>query len=175
MPQNNMRPQLAAATTSQHGLIEGLSSLKLTQEQYAQLQAFVQCSNSPSDSSGTSSTPQPSAFFSTTDMPAGMKPSPLVNWILDTRATDHMICSLSYFSTFKPIHNLFITLPTGLKVPATHIGVVKFSSLLTLHDVLFVPTFTFNLISVHKLTTTMPLSISFVGSSCTLQDLVTGK
>ncbi|CAN1267977.1 hypothetical protein LINPERPRIM_LOCUS12987 [Linum perenne] len=86
-----------------------------------------------------------------------------------------MICSLSYFSTFKPIHNLFITLPTGLKVPATHIGVVKFSSLLTLHDVLFVPTFTFNLISVHKLTTTMPLSISFVGSSCTLQDLVTGK
>ncbi|KAL6347397.1 hypothetical protein AAG906_018607 [Vitis piasezkii] len=53
------------------------------------------------------------------------KPNSTSYWLLDTGATDHMICSpLLYHSTPKPI-NASINLPNGTTVPATHIGPVN--------------------------------------------------
>lgn len=69
-------------------------------------------------------------------------------WILDSGATDHMICSLSLFTTPPQCIDLTIYLPTGTTTKATHRGHVTLHNGLTLHDALLVPTFSLNLISV---------------------------
>ena len=92
------------------------------------------------------------------------------SWILDTSATNHMICShLLYSSTPKPVTNS-INLPNGQTVPALYIGTVSLSSTLHLHNVLCVPNFSFNLLSVSKLTKESNLCLSFFDSHCLLQD-----
>ncbi|XP_073119820.1 uncharacterized protein [Henckelia pumila] len=68
------------------------------------------------------------------------------SWILDTGATHHICCSLESFFSHKPICSR-VTLPNNDQVLATHIGSVKLSENLTLHNVLFVPQFHLNLIS----------------------------
>uniref|UniRef100_A0A2N9FI02 Integrase catalytic domain-containing protein n=1 Tax=Fagus sylvatica TaxID=28930 RepID=A0A2N9FI02_FAGSY len=61
--------------------------------------------------------------------------------------TDHMVHSLSCFTTVTSIIQATVELPNGNLVPVTHIGTVKLSSSLILTDVLCVPSFHFNLIS----------------------------
>ncbi|XP_052203924.1 uncharacterized protein LOC127809205 isoform X1 [Diospyros lotus] len=75
-------------------------------------------------------------------------------WIIDTGATDHIICSLTLFDSYVPLQNAFVHLPNGMKVQVTHIGTVILNSHIVLHNVLLVPTFTFNLLSASKLTST---------------------
>ncbi|CAL1362956.1 unnamed protein product [Linum trigynum] len=92
-------------------------------------------------------------------------------WILDTGASDHIVCSLAYLVHPKPISNIPITLPTGDQVHATHIGTVTCVANLVLENVLFVPQFNFNLISVSKLTTNPSLHLTFFSTVCLIQDL----
>ncbi|XP_050229563.1 uncharacterized protein LOC126678711 [Mercurialis annua] len=73
-------------------------------------------------------------------------------WILDTGATDHIICNLKFFKTFKEVSNVHVKLPTGQLIPVSHIGSVQLNPNLLLCNVLFVPHFNFNLISASKLT-----------------------
>ncbi|CAL1378154.1 unnamed protein product [Linum trigynum] len=96
-------------------------------------------------------------------------------WIVDTGATDHISCNLSGFLAHKEIKNVFLTLPNGQKAEATHIGVVKLPCSIVLHQVLYVPSFSFNLISVSKLTKTLPVSLTFKSSFCEIQDLLTRR
>ncbi|CAN1337732.1 hypothetical protein LINPERPRIM_LOCUS37729 [Linum perenne] len=86
-----------------------------------------------------------------------------------------MARTLLLFSSYQPVSNISVTLPTRLRVCVTHIGTVKLSSNLTLYDVLFIPSFTFNLLSISKLTTTMLVTISFVSTWCDIHDLATGR
>ncbi|CAN1824931.1 hypothetical protein LINPERHAP1_LOCUS30958, partial [Linum perenne] len=53
-------------------------------------------------------------------------------WILDS-GSDHIICDMHHFISHKPLDN---------------VGIVKLSSGLLLTQVLFVPSFTYNLISI---------------------------
>jgi hypothetical protein len=80
--------------------------------------------------------------------------SRLVNqlWIIDTGATDHMICSLSFFTTITATISKFVKLPNGQLALVTHVGTVRISASLILTDVLCVHSFSFNLISASKLT-----------------------
>ena len=73
------------------------------------------------------------------------------SWILDIGATDHMVHSLSCFTSITSIIKATIELPNGNLVPVTHISTVKLSSSLILTDVLCVQSFHFNLIYVSKL------------------------
>lgn len=63
------------------------------------------------------------------------------NWILDTRATHHICCTMSAFQSCKPC-SISVKLPNNVDVPATHIGVVHLSPNIILKDVLLVPEFT---------------------------------
>ncbi|CAL1387301.1 unnamed protein product [Linum trigynum] len=45
-------------------------------------------------------------------------------WILDTGATDHIVSSLTFLHTFKNVNHIYINLPIGDRVQATHIGQV---------------------------------------------------
>ena len=69
-------------------------------------------------------------------------------WIIDTSATNHMVHSVSLLTTITSTINTFVSLPNGEQTLVTHIGTVQLSETLNLHGVLYVPSFTFNLISV---------------------------
>jgi hypothetical protein len=103
--------------------------------------------------------------------------SQLVNqpWIIDTDATDHMVCSLSFFTTITATISKFVKLPNGQLVSVTHVGTVRISSSLILTDVLCVPSFSFNLISASKLTKFFSCCLTFLADFCFIQNLLTWK
>ncbi|XP_075640469.1 uncharacterized protein LOC142612235 [Castanea sativa] len=68
-------------------------------------------------------------------------------WVIDTGATDHIVCSVSALSSITVVTNAIVELPNGETASVTHIGTIILSSSLTLHNDLCVPSFTFNLLS----------------------------
>ena len=82
-----------------------------------------------------------------------------------------MVHSISVFSSITCVSNSFVHLPNGEKALVTHIGTVHLTETLILTDVLCVPSFTFNLISVSQLNKTQSYCIVFLGSFCFIQDL----
>ena len=93
------------------------------------------------------------------------------SWIIDTGATDHMVHSVSQFTTITSIVNTYVYLPNGDQALVTHVGTVHISSTLVLKDELCIPSFGFNLISVSKLTKTLFCCLIFFGNCCFIQDL----
>ncbi|XP_022853674.1 uncharacterized protein LOC111375116 [Olea europaea var. sylvestris] len=75
-------------------------------------------------------------------------------WIIDKGATDHMVCSTSFYSTIQAKVSCSVSLPRGDLVNVPHRGTVKITEKLILNNVLCFPSFTFNLISARKLTQT---------------------
>ena len=74
------------------------------------------------------------------------------DWILDSGATDHMVLSIHFFTTITSSIQISVRLPNGDMVKVTHVGTIKVSATLTLEHVLYIPSFSFNLISISKLT-----------------------
>ncbi|KAK9666822.1 hypothetical protein RND81_14G213600 [Saponaria officinalis] len=92
------------------------------------------------------------------------------SWIIDSGATDHMCSNKSLFSIMTPIPKPYsISLPTGQVVIIDSVGIVPVSADITLHDVLFVPCFKFNLLSVAKLVKQLDLHVCFTSDTCFLQ------
>ena len=90
--------------------------------------------------------------------------------MLDTGATHHVCCSLPSFVSSVPASNSSVTLPNGHLVSISRIGSVQLSPHITLTDVLFVPQFQFNLLSVSALTQSHKYSVNFLSHSCLIQD-----
>ena len=82
-------------------------------------------------------------------------------WVIDTGATNHMVTTTHYFTTMQLVHNVTVNLPNGQSVNVTHIGCIQLTASLLLTDVLCVPVFDFNLISVSKLTPSLQCCIFF--------------
>jgi mRNA-degrading endonuclease HigB of HigAB toxin-antitoxin module len=93
-------------------------------------------------------------------------------WVIDIGATDHMVINTQYYTSMQVVHNLNVTLPNGQSVVVTHIGSIQVTSSLLLTDVLCVPSFDFNLISVSKLTKSLHCCIFFLSNYCFIQDLM---
>ena len=74
------------------------------------------------------------------------------HWILDSGATNHICHSLHYFTSYKMINPINVHLPNGSQLTCSYFGTIHFNNLLYLHNVLYIPEFSFNLISVTKLT-----------------------
>ncbi|XP_070024857.1 uncharacterized protein [Nicotiana sylvestris] len=69
-------------------------------------------------------------------------------WILDSRASDHMTSQKSLLFNLQPFTiPCLVSLPNGYKVKSTFIGSLTLFSNFTLHNVLYVSTFQYNLIS----------------------------
>jgi hypothetical protein len=94
------------------------------------------------------------------------------SWIIDTGATDHMISSVSLFTSITATISSRVKLPNGNYAIVTHIDTVKLSKHLTLHDVLCVPSFSFNLISVSKLIKSLNCCLIFLANFCFIQSLL---
>lgn len=86
------------------------------------------------------------------------------DWIIDTGATDDMVHSTIMLNSHD-------NLPNGEIALVPHIGTVKISETLILRDVLCVTSFSFNLISVSKLTKSVLCYLKFFGSLCFIQAL----
>ncbi|XP_019462962.1 PREDICTED: uncharacterized protein LOC109361889 [Lupinus angustifolius] len=92
------------------------------------------------------------------------------SWILDSGATDHICHSLFAYQNYKRIKPLSITLPNGNQVTANYAGTIIFSDLLYLDNVLYVPMFSFNLISISRLITSLGCTLTFLTNHCQIQD-----
>ena len=73
-------------------------------------------------------------------------------WIIDTRPSDCMCCNKDLFENFVALAKPnSVTLSNGKCVLVTHAGTVAFKNHLTLHGVLYIPSFRYNPLSVSKL------------------------
>lgn len=93
------------------------------------------------------------------------------NWIIDSGATDHMCHDMSFFADYKVISNSenYITIPNGKQVSITQIGNVIHKNNIVLQDVLYVPEFKFNLISIPKLCKYLNSVVTFTDSNYFIQ------
>ena len=97
----------------------------------------------------------------------------LDTWVIDTRATDHIVCLVS--TSITAITNAIVELPNGETASVTHIGTIVLSSSLTLNNVLCVPPFTFNLLSVSTITKTQPCCLVFLSTLFFVQDFASWR
>lgn len=95
-------------------------------------------------------------------------------WVLDSGATDHVTCSTSYYTSYYLLVNIFVHLPNQQIIPATHKGTIYLNSngsSLVLKDVLYVPKFSFNLVSWNKLSLHNSCIMVNDHAICVIQDL----
>ena len=72
------------------------------------------------------------------------------------------ICSCAYaFTSLRPVQNSYVTLPNKTSTPVFFISDVSLSADLILQDVLYVPQFSFNLLSVGVIMKTSSLMLVF--------------
>ena len=121
--------------------------------------------------------PKHSVFASTLSLthPTLLTNSVMAPWIIDTGATDHMICSTSLFTHITSVVSKTVRLPNGQHASVTHIGTIKISESFVLTNVLCIPSFSFNLISVSKLIQTLQCCVIFLSKFCFIQNLTSWR
>ena len=92
------------------------------------------------------------------------------SWILDSGASNHMTFNISLLHkiTFF-LYPLLVELSNGYKVKVTQIGSVTLGPMISLEKVLFVPSFRYNLISIHTMSAHSNCTVSFNKTSCFMQ------
>lgn len=141
-------------------------NVRLSKDQYQQLLFILQERNASNNLSGNVSS-------SVCNSAAILSPT---TWIIDSGASDHMTSSTSSFTSYKSTPNAKpVKLPTGDVAPISHIGSVHLSNDLHVNDVLCVPNFQFNLLSVNKLTQSLNCAAIFFPTFCVFQDLHSKK
>ncbi|XP_074346359.1 uncharacterized protein LOC141685137 [Apium graveolens] len=92
-------------------------------------------------------------------------------WIIDSGESDYMTSSLGNLMNVKPAPATFtINLPTGATTHITHIGDAVLPNSLKLTNVLFVPQFNHNLLSIHKLAQDSGCDVMFRPNNCVIID-----
>ena len=154
---------------------ESQELVRFSPEQYKALLALIQ-----RPTAGNSASDQPKQVASISSCTIDKTSSPgkalppvttkSTSWILDSGATDHVTSSLDNLHSYECINPVTVKLPNGHHVHATHSGIVHLSPTITLFNVLFIPTFTFNIISISKLVSSTDCALIFSSNSCMLQD-----
>lgn len=94
------------------------------------------------------------------------------SWITDTGASDHMTPHLDLLTNKRKLNKpILVGLPDGSVKQVTHIGDIKVCPDIVLKEVLYVPEFRYNLLSVGKLLDTSSLITWFTRDGCGFQDL----
>lgn len=95
-----------------------------------------------------------------------------VDWILDSGASSHVTGASHVFFELRKVKGPSVVhLPDGTTNQVMCIGDVVLSNSLVLKDVLYVPEFKYNLISVCKLASNTGYSFVFDSQKCLVQDL----
>lgn len=91
-------------------------------------------------------------------------------WVIDSGAASHVCYNLSLFVSMHPATNTTVILPTKEQFTVEYIGTVRLSEDVILMDVLYVPNFAYNLLSVSALLSNTHYSVNFFGTTCVIQD-----
>lgn len=156
-----------AKTSESNNLLSSLNAeecqglLTLLQTHLAKAKADT----SPVGTPGSSSTSHVAVISPSTSLP----PDSSV-WIVDSGASAHVCFLKESFISLKPISGATLSLPNNMSFTVEFLGDVYLQPDLILKDVLFVPSFHFNLISVSSLITQSPFMVSFIDGSCLIQD-----
>ena len=95
------------------------------------------------------------------------------SWIVDTGTSDHMTFDSTLFTNITYLANpVHIILPDASLKTVTQIGEIALLPNLSLNNVLYVPKFKYNLLSVSKLLDDLPLYTNFYSYTCIFQDLI---
>lgn len=87
-------------------------------------------------------------------------------WIIDSGATDHMCLNKFLFNFLNSTSQIIsISLPNDQFIDISSMGTVHRSNGIILTDILYVPSFKYNLISISKLTQQLQCNINFVIST----------
>jgi hypothetical protein len=96
-------------------------------------------------------------------------------WIVDTGSTDHMLNKLINFSNLERfVSPAFGSVANGIGSPVKGDGKIKIVSEI-MYDVLYVPSFPFQLLSVNKITSTFNCDVIFTHHKVIFQDRLTKK
>lgn len=144
----------------------------LTKDQYQSLIAFLEKSNVKAKGSAnvmkaSSSTMNTGGKFFTSNARCKFDDN---SWRVDTGATHHTCHDLSWFISYYEIKPISVTLPNKTIVEACYKGNVKLTESLHIHDVLYLPQFAVNLISVSKLCKEQDCILNFEANQCIIQD-----
>lgn len=92
-------------------------------------------------------------------------------WLVDSGASRHICSNASEFTSIRPIQHSTVILPNHTSIPVHFSGEVKLNNHLTPHDVLYVPRFKYNLLSVSALSNVSQLIFTFFPNHFIIQDL----
>jgi len=96
-------------------------------------------------------------------------------WILDTRATDHVACSISVYTNYYKIKLVMVKLPNNQRVTAFFAGTVFLTKDIILHNVLYIPEFMINIISMQRLKKSLKCQFVFTHDVYQIQEKLTLK
>ncbi|KAL0299468.1 UNVERIFIED_CONTAM: Retrovirus-related Pol polyprotein from transposon RE1 [Sesamum radiatum] len=97
-------------------------------------------------------------------------------WIIDSGASTHMCSDFSLLNNVRRLRqSVFVKLPDGTRKEVTHKGDIQLTEGIKLNEVLHIPSFRHNLLSVSKVCLDNSLKVSFTHNECILQDLQTQK
>ncbi|KAF7826368.1 Cysteine-rich RLK (receptor-like protein kinase) 8 [Senna tora] len=98
------------------------------------------------------------------------------SWIVDTGASSHICYQKSIMHDIKPLpKTLKMHLPTGHTVNVLETGSVRIKAEIELTNVLYIPSFKYNLLSVNRLAKDLNINIIFDSQQCLIQDLKTRR
>lgn len=89
-------------------------------------------------------------------------------WIVDTKETHHTCYDLNWFTSYNKIEPISVNLPDGSIIEACCIGQVQLSKYLSIDNVLYLPQFAVNLISVSKLCKEQNCTLQFEADTCVI-------
>ncbi|XP_019177669.1 PREDICTED: uncharacterized protein LOC109172881 [Ipomoea nil] len=90
-------------------------------------------------------------------------------WILDSGATDHIACSIELFDEYYNVEGDEVSLSNWSRIKVRNRGTVRLGHDLLLKDVMHIPTFHFNIVSVSKLLQDKSYSLTFSSEQCIIQ------
>ena len=137
--------------------------------EYDALRRFASTDASSSASLALLPTPYTS---STSALLASSSPS----WIINSGASSHMTGTSSLLSSYHPTpSHPPITIADGRPCPLQGRGTTRVTPSLSLHQILYVPGFPVNLLSISAITRALPCTVTFFPFHCIFHDLYTGR
>ena len=146
-----------------------LYHVTLTLAEYDTLHRFA--TTDASSFASLASLPAPSTS-GTSALLASSSPS----WIINSGASSHMNGTSSLLSSYHPTpsHPL-VTIADGRPCPVQGRGTTRVTPSLSLHQILYVPGFPVNLLSISAITRALPCTVIFFPFHCIFKDLYTGR
>jgi len=92
-------------------------------------------------------------------------------WVIDSGGSLHVTHERDIYVDYKALDRTFVRLPNGQAVKIEGAGYIQLTDALSLHNVLHIPEFKFNLLSVSVVTKSLNSKVNFTSDACYIQAL----